>query len=166
MGFNSEMREESAESCRMLRERLDAADTVIIGVGSGLSTSAGLTYSGARFERYFGDFQRRYGFRDMYTGGFYSYDSPEEHWAYWSRYVHINRYVDAPKPIYRQLLSLVQGRDYFVLTTNVDHQFQRAGFDKARLFYTQGDYGLFQCAAPCHARTYDNREAIREMVEA
>ena len=123
MGFNSEMREESAESCRMLRERLDAADAVIIGVGSGLSTSAGLTYSGARFERYFGDFRRRYGFRDMYTGGFYSYDSPEAHWAYWSRYVDINRYVDAPKPVYRQLLSLVQGRDYFVLTTNVDHQF-------------------------------------------
>ena len=165
MGFNSEMREESAESCRMLRERLDAADAVIIGVGSGLSTSAGLTYSGARFERYFGDFRRRYGFRDMYTGGFYSYDSPEEHWAYWSRYVHINRYVDAPKPVYRQLLSLVQGRDYFVLTTNVDHQFQLAGFDKARLFYTQGDYGLWQCSKPCHPKTYDNEQAVRQMVK-
>ena len=164
MGFNSEMREEIAESCRMLRERLDAADAVIIGAGAGLSTSAGLTYSGARFERYFGDFRRRYGFRDMYTGGFYSYDSPEAHWAYWSRYVDINRYVDAPKPVYRQLLSLVQGRDYFVLTTNVDHQFQLAGFDKARLFYMQGDYGLWQCAKPCHQRTYDNEQAVRQMV--
>lgn len=166
MASDSGSKRSIEESCRLLRERLEAADAVIIGAGAGLSTSAGLTYSGARFERYFADFGRRYGFRDMYSGGFYPYDSPEEHWAYWSRYVFINRYVDAPKPVYRRLLSLVQGRDYFVLTTNVDHQFQRAGFDRARLFYTQGDYGLFQCAEPCHAQTYDNREAIREMVLA
>lgn len=125
-----------------LKQELDTADAVVIGAGSGLSTSAGFTYTGERFQKYFGDFIAKYGFRDMYSGGFYPFDSLEEHWAYWSRYIYINRYLDAPKPVYQELLKLVQGKDYFVLTTNVDHCFQKAGFDKQRLFYTQGDYGL------------------------
>lgn len=100
----------------------------------------------------------------MYAGGFYPYPTPEEHWAYWSRYILINRYMDAPKPVYQDLLALVKDKDYFVLTTNVDHCFQKAGFDKKRLFYTQGDYGLFQCAQPCCRETWDNEEAIRRMV--
>lgn len=147
-----------------LRAALDEADVVIVGAGAGLSTAAGLTYSDERFERLFGDFATRYGFSDMYAGGFYPYDSLEEYWAFWSRYVMCNRYEPTPKPVYEQLLGLVRGRDYFVLTTNVDHCFQRAGFDKQRLFYTQGDYGLFQCSRPCCQQTWDNEQAIRAMV--
>ena len=137
----------------------------MVGAGAGLSASAGLTYSGERFERYFGDFQKKYGIPDMYSGGFFPFDSLEEYWAWWSRHIWYNRYVDPPKPVYRDLLDLVGERDYFVLTTNVDHQFQRAGFDKSRIFYTQGDYGLWQCSKPCHAKTYDNQETVRRMLE-
>lgn len=148
-----------------LRQVLNHADAVVIGAGSGLSTSAGFTYDGERFEQYFADFAAKYGIRDMYSGGFYPYSSLEEHWAYWSRYIYINRYMDAPKPVYDALLKLVQDKDYFVLTTNVDHCFQKAGFDKKRLFYTQGDYGLFQCSEPCCRETFDNESIIRQMME-
>ena len=154
-----------SEQINRLRAAFDEADAVIVGAGAGLSTAAGYTYSGERFERLFADFAARYGFSDMYAGGFYPYDSLEEHWAFWSRYVMCNRFEPAPKPIYEQLLELMRGRDYFVLTTNVDHCFQRAGFDKHRLFYTQGDFGLFQCSRPCCQETRDNEDAIRAMVE-
>ena len=142
---------------------INEAEAIVIGAGAGLSTSAGFTYSGERFEKYFGDFASKYGFSDMYSGGFYPFETPEELWAYWSRYIMINRYMDAPKPVYQKLLSLVQDKNYFVITTNVDHCFQKAGFDKKRLFYTQGDYGLFQCSEPCHQKTYDNETQIRAM---
>ena len=128
-----------------LQAALREADAVVIGAGSGLSTAAGFTYTGERFEKYFSDFYARYGFSDMYSGGFYPYDTPEAHWAYWSRYIYINRYMDAPKPVYDNILKLVQNKDYFVITTNVDHCFQKAGFDKKWLFYTQGDYGHINC---------------------
>ena len=147
-----------------LRQALAAADAILIGAGAGLSASAGLTYTGARFERYFADFRERYGITDIYAGGFYPFATREEYWAWWSRHVLYNRYVDAPLPVYRDLLGLVRGREYFVLTTNVDHQVQRAGFDKQQLFCTQGDYGLWQCARPCHDKTYDNEAAVRRMV--
>ena len=147
-----------------LQAALREADAVLIGAGAGLSTSAGLTYSGERFERYFSDFYRKYGISDMYSGGFYPYDTLEEYWAWWSRQVFYNRYVDARIPVYRELLALVKDKDYFVLTTNVDHQFQRGGFDKRRLFYTQGDYGLWQCSKACHNRTYDNEAEVRQML--
>ncbi|MDE5549165.1 MAG: Sir2 silent information regulator family NAD-dependent deacetylase, partial [Clostridia bacterium] len=148
-----------------LRKALDNAEAVVIGAGAGLSTSAGYVYSGERFREHFADFEKKYGFHDMYSGGFYPYSTPEEHWAYWSRYVYINRYKDIPKPVYNDLFAFVKDKDYFVLTTNVDHCFQKVGFDKQRLFYTQGDYGLFQCSAPCHNATYDNEDIIRRMVE-
>ncbi len=148
-----------------LRAALETAEAVVLGAGAGLSTSAGFVYTGERFRRYFADFADKYGFADMYSGGFYPYSSPEEHWAYWSRYVWINRYMDAPKPLYQELLRLLKEKDYFVLTTNVDHCFQKAGFNKERLFYTQGDYGLFQCSKPCHNDTYDNEDVIRQMME-
>ena len=138
----------------------------MIGAGAGLSTSAGFVYSGERFEKYFFDFAAKYHFSDMYSGGFYPYTTQEEFWAYWSRYIWINRYMDAPKPVYDDLLAMVRNKDYFVITTNVDHCFQKAGFDKNRLFYTQGDYGLFQCSEPCHNKTYENEETIRKMVPA
>lgn len=146
-----------------LEYKLDSAEAVVIGAGAGLSTAAGFTYSGERFEKNFSDFIKKYGFTDMYTGGFYPFEKPEEFWAYWSRYIFINRYMDGANPMYKSLLSLVENKEYFVLTTNVDHQFQKAGFDKKRLFYTQGDYGLFQCSEPCHNETYDNEETIRRM---
>ena len=147
-----------------LKQALKEADAVLIGAGAGLSTSAGFTYSGARFEKYFSDFAAKYGFSDMYYGGFYPFPTQEEFWAYWSRYIFINRYQDAPKPVYNDLLKLVQNKSYFVITTNVDHCFQKSGFDKKRLFYTQGDYGLFQCSEPCCQETWDNETIILEMV--
>lgn len=153
-----------ARQIERLSKALQDADAVLIGAGAGLSAAAGLTYSGERFQKHFADFAAKYGIRDMYSGGFYPFPSPEEHWAWWSRHILVNRYdVPAGKP-YLDLLRLVQGRDYFVLTTNVDHQFQLAGFDKARLFYMQGDYGLWQCSKPCHQRTYGNEQAVRQMV--
>ena len=156
-----------SDEIRKLKSALNEADAVLIGAGSGLSTSAGFVYDGERFEKYFSDFIETYGLRDMYSGGFAVYDlSPEKMWAYWSRYIFINRYMDPTKPVYSELYDLVKEKDYFVLTTNVDHCFQKAGFDKKRLFYTQGDYGLFQCSKPCHNKTYDNEETIRKMILA
>ena len=148
-----------------LREALDKADAVVVGAGAGLSTSAGFTYSSDRFRRYFADFEKKYGFHDMYSGAFCRYDTLEEHWAYWSRFITVNRYMDAPKPVYEQVFDLVREKDYFIITTNVDHCFQKAGVDKKRLFYTQGDYGLFQCSEPCSQETFDNENMIRQMME-
>ena len=152
------------EKIQKLFVTLQSADAVIVGAGAGLSTAAGFTYAGERFQKHFADFIEKYGFTDMYTAGFYNFPTQEEFWAYWSRHIYFNRYVPAPKPVYGNLLRLLKGKDYFVITTNVDHQFQKAGFDKQRLFYTQGDYGLFQCAKPCHQKTYDNEEVVTQMV--
>ena len=157
--------ENISDSIEKLKEKIRTADAVVIGAGAGLSAAAGFTYSGERFEKYFSDFAAKYGIQDMYSGGFYPFATPEEHWAYWSRYIFINRYQDTPKPVYENLLKLVADKDYFVITTNVDHCFQKAGFDKKRLFYTQGDYGLFQCSEPCCQETFDNEDVIREMAE-
>lgn len=148
-----------------LREAIRDADAIVIGAGAGLSTAAGLTYAGERFERHFADFIQKYGFTDMYSAGFFPFPTPEEQWAYWSRHIWYNRYVDPPKDTYAKLLALVEDKDFFVLTTNVDHQFQRAGFPKERLFYTQGDYGLWQCSVPCHDKTYDNHDVVKRMIE-
>ena len=155
------------EHIETLKRALKEADTVVIGAGAGLSTAAGFVYSGERFEKYFSDFEEKYGFHDMYSGGFYRYSTPEEKWAFWSRNIWINRYAPIPTDLYERLLELVKDKDYFVITTNVDHCFQRAGFDKKRLFYTQGDYGLFQSDDPqgiTAGKTYDNREIVREMI--
>ena len=149
-----------------LQEALKQADTILIGAGAGLSASAGFAYGGEQFHRYFADFEEKYGFHDMYSGGFYPFPTLEEHWAYWSRFIFLNRYCDPPKPVYQNLLELVKDKDYFVLTTNVDHCFQKVGFDKHRLFYTQGDYGLWQCSRPCHDKAYDNQDVVRRIVEA
>ena len=160
-----------------LKNELETADAVVIGAGIGLSTSAGLIYSGERFNRYFGDFSDKYGFRDMYSGGFYPYGSLEEQWAFWSRYIYINRFARPVNNVYDRLYELVDGRDkgdianqprkdYFVITTNVDHQFKKAGFSKRRIFYSQGDFGLWQCRKPCHKRTYDNKDKVIKMLVA
>ncbi len=153
-----------SEQIDRLKKEIESADAILVGAGAGMSTSAGFTYDGERFERYFTDFHKKYGFSDMYSGGFYPYETLEEYWAWWSRSIYVNRYhVSVGKP-YATLLKIVQDKDYFVLTTNVDHQFQLAGFDKKRLFYTQGDYGLWQCSKACHDKTYDNEKAVRRMV--
>lgn len=150
---------------KQLKERIHTAGAILIGAGAGMSASAGYTYSGKRFEHNFPDFIKKYGFTDMYTAGFYPYETLEEYWAYWSRYIFINRYAQKPGEPYETLLELVKDKDYFVLTTNVDHCFQNTGFDKHRLFYTQGDYGLWQCSKPCHLKTYDNASIVKRMVE-
>ena len=159
-GFENITNEEIAK----LHEILDSAECVVVGAGAGLSASAGFSYSGGRFKKYFSDFEAKYHFHDMYSGGFADFSSLEENWAYWSRFIYINRYMDAPLPVYEKLLELVRGKDYFAITTNVDHCFQKAGFDKKRLFYTQGDYGLFQCCVPCHKKTYNNEEIVKKML--
>lgn len=165
-GWRIPKSDDTLDGVNKLRQALNRADAVMIGAGAGLSTSAGFVYTGERFDQYFHDFAEKYHFNDMYSGGFYPYNTLEEHWAYWSRYIYINRYMRAPKPVYDKLYELVKEKDYFVLTTNVDHCFQKAGFDKRRLFYTQGDYGLFQCSEPCHMATYENEDLVRKMVEA
>ena len=154
------------EQLQRLRDAVRSYHVMLIGAGAGLSTSAGLTYSGERFNRYFFDFARTYGIKDIYSGGFYPFPDEETRWAWWARHIYFNRYIDPPRPVYSRLLSLVKDKDYFVLTTNVDHQFQRAGFDKARLFYTQGDYGLFQSIDPTNRRTYDNEAWVMRAMEA
>ena len=148
-----------------LKKALDDVDVVVVGAGAGLSASAGFVYSGERFKKNFSDFEEKYGFHDMYSGAFCQYDTPEEHWAYWSRFITVNRYLDPPKPVYEEILKLLEDKDYFVITTNVDHCFQKAGCDKKRLFYTQGDYGLFQCSEPCCQETFENEEIVRLMME-
>lgn len=147
-----------------VKRAIEEADAIMIGAGAGLSTAAGFTYSSDRFLKYFRDMEETYGFHDMYSGGFYPYKTLEEMWAYWSRSIYVNRYMNAPKDTYTKLFNLVKDKNYFVLTTNVDHMFQKSGFAKERLFYTQGDYGLFQCSEPCHNETYDNEEVIKKMV--
>ena len=154
------------EQVHKLKEKMQNVEAIVLGAGSGLSTAAGLTYSGERFQKYFFDFAKKYPIRDIYSGGFFPFESPEEFWAWWSRHIYFNRYVDAPSDVYGNLKKIVEGKDYFVLTTNVDHQFQRAGFAKERLFYTQGDYGLFQSSRPTVAKTYDNQKIVEKMLEA
>ena len=168
--FSQTPMRESTKSCsepiERLKHMLDSADAILIGAGSGLSTSAGFYYDGGRFMRYFSDFHEKYGIADMYAGGFYPFPTLNEYWAWWSRHIYVNRYMNAPKPVYDRLYELVKDKDYFVLTTNVDHCFQKAGFDKRRLFYTQGDYGLLQCSRPCQRKVYDNADIIRRMILA
>jgi NAD-dependent SIR2 family protein deacetylase len=154
------------EQIARLKKEIQTADAIVVGAGAGLSTAAGLSYSGERFEYYFSDFAREYQIKDIYSGGFYPFPDQETQWAWWARHIYYNRYIDAPKPVYRSLLSLLDGKDYFVITTNVDHQFQRAGFDKERLFYTQGDYGLFQSIDPEVQETFDNEKWTMRAMEA
>ena len=155
-----------AERIERLKKEIETADAIVIGAGAGLSASAGFTYSGERFEKYFFDFASVYGIRDMYSGGFYPFPDEETRWAWWARNIYFNRYIDAPKPVYQELFDLVKDKDYFVITTNVDHMFQKAGFDKKRLFYTQGDYGLFQSVNPEIRETMDNEEWVMKAMEA
>ncbi len=158
----------STKACllKSLRNALDGAEAVVVGAGAGLSSSAGAEYSGAKVKALFGDFMDKYGFKDLYSASFYDFATQEEYWAFWSRMIVFERYTLPPKAdVYTMLRKLLEGKEYFVITTNVDHLFQRSGFDRKRLFYTQGDYGLLQCATPCHQKTYEREGLIREMFE-
>ena len=156
--------ENYSDNIKRLKQAIDNADAILIGAGAGLSASAGYTYDGVRFQKHFADFNQKYGISDMYSGGFYPYETLEEYWAWWSRHIYYNRYDQPQNKVYQMLLKLIQDKDYFVLTTNVDHLFQINHFDKKRLFYTQGDYGLWQCSKACHQKTYDNEAAVRKMI--
>lgn len=146
-----------------LGDLIVGADAIVVGAGAGLSSAAGHDYTGERFRSTFADFEEKYGFHDCYSGGFHPYETLEEFWAFWSRNIMLNRYSGATD-LYKQLHDLLAGRNFFVITTNVDHQFQLAGFPKDRLYYTQGDYGLLQCSKPCCQKTYDNEDLMRQMV--
>ena len=159
------MREYTKDYLTKILEKIENSVAILVGIGAGMSTSAGFEYSGERFEKYFSDFKEKYGINDIYEGGFYPFSSLEEYWAWWSRHTYFNRYdVSVGKP-YSDLLKILKDKNYFILTTNVDHQIQMAGFEKMRLFYTQGDYGLWQCSVPCHNKTYDNENEVRKMIE-
>lgn len=142
---------------------MNEADAIVIGAGAGLSNAAGFEYGGTTFLENFKWMHDCYGYKDMYSAGFHHFETSEEKWAYWSKFIYLERYKSGAKPLYKKLLNIVKDKNYFVITTNVDHQFQLSGFDKNRLFYTQGDYGLFQCSVPCHKKTYDNKEQILKM---
>lgn len=148
-----------------LKELINNCDALVIGAGAGLSTAAGFIYGGKYFLDNFKYMNDKYGYTDMYSAGFHNFLTEEEKWGYWSKFIYLNRYKYNAMPLYKELFDLVKDKNYFVLTTNVDHQFQLAGFDKKRLFYTQGDYGLFQCKKKCHNKTYDNKDIILEMID-
>lgn len=145
---------------------LNDADYILIGAGAGLSSAAGLKYSGKRFTDNFSEFIEKYGVKDMYSACFYPYPNEEARWGYWSKHVSINRIQVDALPLYQQLFNLVKDKKYFVLTTNADHQFYKAGFQEEKIFATQGDYGLIQCMKGCHPKTYDNIKMIKQMDQA
>lgn len=146
-----------------LKKLIDEAEVVVIGAGAGLSSAAGFEYGGDFFKEHFPE-MHKLGYKDMYSAGFHHFNSSGEKWAYWAKQIFYTRYQGV-KELYKDLLDVVKDKNYFVITTNVDHQFQLAGFDKNRLFYTQGDYGLFQCSTPCHNKTYDNEDFIHKMLK-
>lgn len=144
-------------------------DCVIIGAGAGASTAAGIQYGGKRFTDNFAEFIKKYGeyyMTDMYAAGFYPYPSEEAKWGYWSKHALMNCFDPPALPLYTELYDLVKNKEYFVLTTNVDHQFYKAGFDEKRIFATQGDYGKIQCQKACHSKTYDAKDLFRKMDKA
>jgi len=147
------------------KKAIDEADYILIGAGAGLSTAAGIEYTGERFEMYFKDFIEKYNFTDMYSSGFYPFKTSEEKWAYWARHVFANRYDVGKTDVYQKLLKLVEDKDYFVLTTNVESQFWINSFEDKRIFATQGDYGLLQCEKACHNKLYPNKEQVFEWVD-
>ena len=154
------------ENIASLKRTIQQADAVVIGAGDGLSQGAGLIYNGDIFDEYFKDFQKKYGVSDMYSGGFYPFEKPEIYWAWWARYIYCNRYMPIGKQTYRKLLNLVQDKEYFVITTNADHLFRKAGFDTKRLFFSQGDYGRFQSVVSQVQKTFPNRNWVMEAMEA
>jgi NAD-dependent SIR2 family protein deacetylase len=148
-----------------LEKLINNAEAIVIGAGAGLSAAAGFEYGGQYFKDNFYYMYKKYGYKDMYSAGFHNFDSLEDFWGYWAKFIFLERYENKDaKPLYRSLFEKIEEKNYFIITTNVDHQFQKAGFKKDRIFYMQGDYGLFQCSTPCHQKTYDNEEIIMKML--
>lgn len=158
------MQESLADKIEAAQAAIQTADAILIGAGAGLSDAAGIRYSGRRFTDNFQDFKIKYGMTDMYTAGFYPFQAQEEKWAYWARHINLNRYAAPVGAVYTKLLDLVNDKPYFVITTNVDAQFYRAGFDKTHIWAVQGDYGKLQCARGCHDQLYDNHDFVQTML--
>ncbi len=152
------------EKIQMAREKLDQADAIVIGAGAGLSAAAGLDYSGPEFKKEFADYIDKYKFPDLYSSSFYDFPTEEERWARWARHIDYARFRPDAFPLYRELLELVKDRNYFVITTNVDVQFRKAGFDPEKIFEVQGDYGLMQCAVGCHPKVYSDKETVENIL--
>lgn len=154
-----------SEKIERAKNWIKNADAILIGAGAGLSTSAGLEYAGKRFENNFKDFIQKYHFTDMYTAGFYDFHTEEEKWAFWAKHMYVNDIGIGATKLYKDVLELMKNKKYFVITTNVDDQFYKAGVDKAKVFATQGSYRYIQCKEACHNQLYDATELVKEMVE-
>lgn len=161
--MKSSMKESLQSRLNRARDALAACDLLLIGAGAGLSGAAGLTYDGQRFRENFSDFIEKYPLCDMYSSAFYPFSTEEERWAYWARHISVNRYDPPALPLYRNLRELAERKPHFVITTNVDHQFYKAGFTGERIFAVQGDYGLRQCAKGCHDILYDNEQLVKRL---
>ena len=154
------------ELIKKLKSSIEKSDYILIGAGAGLSVSAGFSYDGERFDKYFSEYKDRYGLTDMYSAGFYNYPTLEDFWGYFSLLVYVNRYDIPADETHLNLLEIVKNKNYFIITTNVDGRFDEANFDKDKLFKVQGDYSLFQCSVPCRQETFYNEKQIREMVKS
>ena len=147
-----------------VKNLINKADYILIGGGAGLSTAAGLDYSGKRFEDNFGEFIEKYHFTDMYTAGFYDFNTEEEKWAFWAKHMYLNDIGIGATKLYKDVLNLVKDKKYFVITTNVDDQFYKAGFDKEKVFAMQGSFKYIQCSKACHNKLYDATDLVKEMI--
>ena len=157
------------EQIEQAADMVKEADAVLIGAGAGLSTAAGLNYGGKRFKNNFGEFIDKYGsmyMKDMYSAGFYPFPTEEAKWGYWSKHSYINRIEPEGLPLYKKVYEMIKDKEHFVLTTNVDHQFFKAGFADEDIFATQGDYGLIQCEKGCHNKTYNAINMFKQMNQA
>ena len=154
-----------SERIKEIREAIKDAEYIIIGAGAGLSTAAGLEYGGQRFIDNFSDYISKYQMTDMYTAGFYPFETLEEKWGYWSKHIYINDVGAEGTRLYEKLHELVKDKQYFVITTNVDNQFTKSGFPSNKVYATQGSYNYFQCSKACHDSLYKNTGIIKEMVD-
>ena len=153
------------EKIEKINKLIKAADYILIGAGAGLSTAAGIEYFGKRFEDNFAEFIKKYHFTDMYSSGFYNFKTEEEKWAYWAKHMYMNCIGMSATKLYKDLFEVVKGKNYFVITTNVDEQFYKSGFDKNKIFATQGSYRYIQCSQACHNKIYNAKDLVKEMIE-
>lgn len=154
--------EEYSSRILQAKQAIKQADYIIIGAGSGLSTAAGLLYSGEKFEKDFREFIEKYHFDNLYSASFYEFKTQEEKWAFFAKMIKLNRYNEKPLKLYQELYEIVKNKEYFVLSTNVDGQFYNSGFDKDKIFEVQGDYSYLQCENACHNKLYNNKELVEK----
>lgn len=159
------MRNSYKKRLEQAKRALEGAEYVLLGGGAGLSAAAGITYSGKRFTEHFEPFINKYGFTDLYTSSFYPFRTEEENWAYWAKHISINRFEIGATRLYEDLFQLVKEKEYFVISTNVESQFVKAGFPEDKVFEIQGDYSYLQCEKGCHDTLYYNEAVVKEMIE-